>query len=389
MAMHQIKTAYTAAKIADKLGFSRPRKRDLVYAALLHDVGALSPEEKSELHSADPGQIQRHTRRGRIVLSRVPLLERCSVLIERHHERWSSLRRPTESEGFDANIIALADSLELSISRGIYILFQSGPVRRALYDRRGSDFAPEVVDAFMEVSVPEEFWFEFASPSLPSDFAGDGKLVDYRCSISEFAPISTLVRDIIDFRSTFTATHSSGVAASVGVAGKLLGFSDEDCLALTIAGNLHDIGKMAIPSAILNKPGPLDRNEETIIRQHPYLTSCILTRAGVPVDIVEWAAWHHERLDGSGYPRRAQAIDIRLGSRIMMVMDVFTALAEERPYRPAMKPDAVRDILRAQAADGKLEPSIVELVSDSHAEINQAMREAQTKAADFYREKLG
>lgn len=389
MAMHQIKTAFAASRIADKLGFSRPRRRDLVYAALLHDVGALSPEEKSELHSADPELVERHMRRGQIVLARVPILERPALLVGRHHEAWGSLRRAPESEDFDASIIHLADTLELSTSRGTYVLFQSERIRRELYGRRGADFAPEAVDALMEASAAEEFWLELASPGLPEDFAKEDRLVDYRCSISEFAPVSTLVRDIIDFRSTFTATHSSGVAAAASFAGGLLGFSEEGRLALAIAGNLHDIGKMAVPSAILLKPGPLDRNEEAIMRQHSYHSSRVLALAGLPSDIVEWAGWHHERLDGSGYPRRAKAAEISLGSRIMSVMDVFTALAEARPYRPAMRPEELRAVLEGHASAGRLESSIVELVGDSQGEIGEAMSEAQSKAEDFYCSKLG
>jgi putative nucleotidyltransferase with HDIG domain len=388
MARHQTKTAFIALRIAEVLGFTRSRKRDLVYAALLHDIGALSPEEKVELHSPNPDLIARHCQNGGAVLSRVPLLERVGSLVAAHHAAWTEAGGAGGDEAFDANIIHLADSAEVAIDRGRYILFQHEGLRKELALSRGAEFAPEIADAFHEVSATEEFWLELASPSLPSDFVEDGGLVNYHCSMAEFASISTLVRDIIDFRSTFTATHSSGVAAAASALGRLLGFSDDGCLALEIAGNLHDIGKMAIPNSILLKPAPLSPEEGALMRQHPWLTGRVLSRAGLPSDIVEWASWHHERLDGSGYPRRAGASAIALGSRILSVVDVFTALAEERPYRPALERDAILHLMEKEVALGSLAPGIAGLVLDNYDHVETAMRAAQEAAAAFYGARL-
>ena len=104
MAMHQTKTSYISLRIADKLGFSRARKRDLIYASLLHDIGALSPEEKVELETLDPLLVEKHSRGGQIVLSRVPLLSRSAAIVGNHHVPWKSLREQDEPEGFDSNI---------------------------------------------------------------------------------------------------------------------------------------------------------------------------------------------------------------------------------------------------------------------------------------------
>ncbi len=383
IAMHQTKTAFIAFRIAERLGFAPAHRRELVWAALLHDVGALSPEEKIELHSGNPRHIERHCRNGRVVLSRVPLMERVAEVVGRHHDAWTGGGAPDET-ALDASIIHLADVVEIEIDRSGYILFQMEELRRRVREQRGGEYAPDAADAFHEISTTEEFWLELASPRLPTRMAMEQHLMDHRCPMNELVGVSRLARDIIDFRSTFTATHSSGVAAVASAIGALLGFSREECLSLEIAGNLHDIGKMAVSNAILLKPGPLDATERAIMRQHPWHTAVVLARAGLPVETVEAAGWHHERLDGSGYPRRAKAADTGLHARVMGVADVFTALAEERPYRGAMRGEEVRRILDSMAHRGALEPLVVGLIQDNFEAVVEAMRAAQTAAAAFY-----
>jgi len=105
---------------------------------------------------------------------------------------------------------------------------------------------------------------------------------------------------------------------------------------MEVAGNLHDLGKMVIPNSILNKPDKLNKEETAIMRQHTYFTYTVLNSIGGISQIAEWAAFHHERLDGSGYPFHLGADKLGIGSRIMAVADVFTAISEDRPYRKGM-----------------------------------------------------
>ncbi|MDP3179804.1 MAG: HD domain-containing protein [Spirochaetaceae bacterium] len=388
MALHQTKTAFIALRIAQSLNLPRTRKRDLVYAALLHDIGALSPEEKIELHSPNPALIASHCRNGEIVLSRVAIFERAARLVGAHHSDWKDTGKAGGDEAFDANIIALADVAELSTNRNSYILKQREKIAARIAAGRGSNFCPELVDAFTEAGRGEEFWLELASPRLTYDFAGEERFVEYYASIGEFAEISALVRDIIDFRSTFTATHSSGVAAAASMMGSLIGYSTKENLALAIAGNLHDIGKMAIPNAILLKPSALDPDENALMHQHPFQTKVVLSRSGLPNFIIEWASYHHERLDGEGYPFALSETDIGLGARILSVADVLTALAEDRPYRNALSRANVMTTMRAEASGGHLEPGLVDLVAGSYVKIEEAMVDAQRDAAEFYATRL-
>jgi HD-GYP domain-containing protein (c-di-GMP phosphodiesterase class II) len=104
--------------------------------------------------------------------------------------------------------------------------------------------------------------------------------------------------------------------------------------------------------------------------------------------ISEWAAYHHERLDGKGYPFRREAREINLGARIMCVSDIFTALAEDRPYRKGMSIAGITNILEDQASRGLQDQRIVKLLLENIDEISRSVAERQAQARDYYQTKL-
>jgi HD-GYP domain-containing protein (c-di-GMP phosphodiesterase class II) len=197
-----------------------------------------------------------------------------------------------------------------------------------------------------------------------------------------------LIRRIIDFRSPFTATHSSGVSATSECLGRLAGLGDHECFELKVAGFLHDLGKLAIPTEILEKPGKLTDEEFNIMRGHTFYTF----RALEPIEdlhqINQYGSYHHERLDGTGYPFRLSHKDLPLGSKLLAVADVFTALTEDRPYRKGMSNEQSLIILEKMGENNKLDAKIVKLVRDNFAEINRIRISAQTQSRREYREFL-
>jgi HD-GYP domain-containing protein (c-di-GMP phosphodiesterase class II) len=155
---------------------------------------------------------------------------------------------------------------------------------------------------------------------------------------------------------------------------------------MRIAGYMHDLGKLAVPAEILDKPARLNRGEYDVVRHHTFYTYRILEPIAPLRTINAWAAFHHERLDGSGYPFHLKGKDLPLGSQIMAVADVFTALAEDRPYRAGMKRSAALKILDGMTAAAALNGEVVAMLRKHYDELDAVRVQAQADARVKYRD---
>ncbi|WP_456432410.1 HD-GYP domain-containing protein [Thermosulfuriphilus sp.] len=378
---HQLRVAYASVCIGKALGFGTTALESLLYAASLHDIGLFTLREKLEgLTVEDEAEgTYHHMELGYLVLREFSPFCRAAELIRYHHVDWAY----GEAKGVDgepiplgANIIRLADRLETMIWRNRPILLQSPNLRKAIGSKIGEKFAPEAVEAFLEISSKESFWLDLTSSRIYSlimqSFPDAGTSIGFE-HLDQLTAIFSL---IIDLRSPFTATHSAGVAAVAERLAKFFGFSPFETRLMRIAGYLHDLGKLAVSEEILNKPGPLNAEEVSIMRGHTYFTYHILETIPHLETVNQWAALHHERLDGRGYPFRLNDNNLSLGSRIMAVADVFVALSEDRPYRKSMEGKKVIGILKDMAGSA-LDPQVVSVAIENFEEINEIRRQAQ------------
>lgn len=165
----------------------------------------------------------------------------------------------------------------------------------------------------------------------------------------------------VEAKSPYTHGHSERVTAYAMVLAEEVGISESDREVLRKGGPLHDIGKISIPDAILNKPGSLTAEEYQAIKEHPATGAHIVEPLHSVRDAVPLIRWHHERLDGRGYPDGLRGDEIPVLVRVLSVADVFDSLTSERPYRAPLSLEECEEVLIETATGGGLDPDLVAL----------------------------
>jgi putative nucleotidyltransferase with HDIG domain len=178
----------------------------------------------------------------------------------------------------------------------------------------------------------------------------------------------------IEAKDQNTHKHLLRVRVYVAELGKRMGLEEPIMQALLIASYLHDIGKLAVPEYIINKPGKLTVEEFEKMKIHPVVGADILERVRFPYPVVPIVRSHHESWDGSGYPDGLKGEEIPIGARLLTAVDCFDALASERPYRKAMPLQEAMAFLKARAGI-QFDPQIVQLLAENYLELEEKARQ--------------
>ena len=368
---HGKRVAFMAVECAKVLGWSAERLDRLFQAGMLHDCGVSRTYIHRRLTQFEWEGEGEHCRIGAELLASCAALAPLAEIVRHHHTHWQELQGldlPDEVK-LAANCIYLVDRTDIltlaALKDQSNILYGREETRQAIAARRGDWFCPELVDAFLQASDSEAFWFSLESDQVRS-YASDWIAHD-RVREVPFEELRSLVRIfsvIVDAKSPFTREHSEGVARLARALGERLGLSERRCEMLELAGLLHDLGKLRVPDELLEKPGRLTPQEYAVMKRHSFDTYSILRTVHGLEDVALWAAQHHERIDGSGYPYHLGR-ELSIEARIVAVADVFQALVQNRPYRPGLSPEQVMAIVHEQAAQGQLDPPVVSLVDAS------------------------
>lgn len=233
------------------------------------------------------------------------------------------------------------------------------------------------MDAFLELALEEALWLQLVSPMLCHCLRHRFPLPEHRLNCEEIMAIARLFCDVVDFKSPSTSVHSLGVSATAKALAEFLSLPREEVKLIKIAGYFHDLGKLAVPRELLEKNDKLTEEERDIVKAHPYYTYDILSNIRGFQTLSQVASFHHERLDGSGYPFRLRGDEIPLGARILAVADVFSATREHRPYRAVMPKDEILKMLREEVKEGKLDPDVVQALIDHYEELEARFLDTQ------------
>ena len=280
--------------------------------------------------------IQTRCSRGADVARELGFSEDVAQGINSLDEHWNGSGRPNQLKH---NAIPLYSRIAL-LAQVVDVFQHEHSLEEAITEvvsRSGGWFDPQLVDAF-QVMVKNR---SFRSGLLSADV---------RQRVMEFAPANTkiMIDDdyfdriitafgrIVDSKSPYTAGHSERVSVYAELIAENLGFQLEERKWVKRAALLHDLGKLGVSNAILDKPGKLDADEWQAVQAHAEFTETILSEITPFKPLAKIAAAHHEKLDGTGYPRGIRGDEISMITRIITTADIFDAISAERPYRSAM-----------------------------------------------------
>jgi putative two-component system response regulator len=169
------------------------------------------------------------------------------------------------------------------------------------------------------------------------------------------------VAGAVEARDGYTDQHCRRLAAFSSLMGARLGMPEEQIRAMELGALLHDVGKIGIPDAILNKAGRLSHEERLEMQRHPEIGAGIVAPVvGLEKTTLDCVIHHHERWDGSGYPEGLAQQEIPLAARIVSIVDVWDALSTQRPYKKAFSQEEVRDLLQ-KGRGTQFDPELVDL----------------------------
>ena len=367
---HGKRVGYIACQIGKQLGFS---DSDVQYAfelGMLHDCGVSTNQMHANLvNYFDWNDAHIHCEIGCRLLNNFEPLSKYALPILHHHTPYIDLAglQLSMRDMRMANLIFLSDRVDVlaaSHYKNDILLARQEILQTIIGKYNNTYFDPELVNAFELVQRSEAFWIGLDDRHIVR-YVWDMGLLDNNqpLNLQQLKQLSLILSYIVDQKSPFTAQHSLSVAELAFHLAHAYGLSASQCQKVEIAGLLHDLGKLHTPDTILEKPGPLDDVERSIMNQHSYETYEILRHIQGLEEIASWAAFHHEGLNGGGYPFHPQERDLSTEARIIAVADVFQALVQDRPYRPSMSLPQVLNILAGQVRIGKLDKAIVALAN--------------------------
>lgn len=364
---HSKRVAYISNRIALELSLDEEERSDLAACAILHDNGVtkymlemvadIEGDKKYVLEN-----IEEHCEIGQVNVESYPFFTGADNVIKYHHEAYDGsgffgLRG--EEIPIMAQIIAFADSIDITYDLKKITYDKIRRCRNYVNDNRNARFSPELVDAFNKLSKQPNFWLELNDNMINSVLYESLPGLIRQISWQELEKITEIFSKIIDNKSEFTLKHSQGLSEKVEKLARYYDKGEDEVSKLKIAANLHDIGKLGISNNIIDKPFKLDTAEIYEIRQHTYFSRISLSQVKVFNEITEWACNHHEKLDGTGYPFGLGEENLDFNSRLVMCLDIYQALREERPYRKGLSHKKSMLILNNMVDAGAIDRKIV------------------------------
>jgi HD-GYP domain-containing protein (c-di-GMP phosphodiesterase class II) len=361
---HGKRVAFIASKMCQVLGFSNVRIDRIINIGMLHDCGVSNTDVHIHLvKELDWDGSQNHCDRGAVLVQKVDIYKEYADTILYHHTHWSDLADVAlcDDGKIDTNIILLSDRVDaLRSQKKSY-----AEIIDILVGQKSKMFSAQLVDAFIEASKPDSFWFYLEDSNIElflQEWIAGAEEEMY--SYTQLKEIAYMFSNIVDAKSKFTAEHSVNVSKVALFLAKQFQLSQKQIETLELAALLHDLGKLRVDDAILEKHGPLNSEERHIMDRHGFDSEMILRKIDGFKEIACLASTHHETLDGKGYPYQKHEDALSIEARILGLSDIFQALVQNRPYRKQLNILEIVEILHAMRDEGKIDIDVLSMIEE-------------------------
>ena len=375
---HGKRTAYVTAHICKTMGLSDAEIFDMACCAILHDNALTAYLLEAGLSGIPQLEhMKKHCSKGEENASAFPFLGNVDGIILHHHENWDGSgfhKLAGDDIPLRAIILRLADVMDLKLKMGDGRNSLEREIRELAKKQSGKFFAPRTVEALND-TINDDFINGLADCCIDEALRTVVPPMQSNLTTKQMLQVCNIFALIIDAKSPFTRNHSTGIVQKAARLADIYGFDERRKDKLMIAGYLHDLGKLSTPLSILEKPGPLDKAEFEIMKDHVAKTEEILISVKGLEDITRWAAGHHETLDGGGYHRGYPGSELPLEGRMLACCDIFQALTEDRPYRKGMEFGRALKIMEDMAGRGKIDAQVVKTIKEEFAPREEGVSE--------------
>lgn len=340
----------------------------LIIVSFFHDIGAYKIHENIDSELDSP---HKHSIYGYLFLKYLsPCTEQADVVLY-HHVKYKDFQYVISDNEEEAMLLNFADRLDMLIRSDVSINYENITYLTEDITTHSK------VRTFMNVNEREKLAEKIKDGSYRDEFMNF--LDSYIFATKDLIEFVKMLVFVIDFRSHHTLNHSVYVWIITELLCDIVTVDDDKREDVILAAFLHDIGKLATPVEILEKRGRLTKDEMNIMRQHVVESKNIVQGLGL-VSVANILSLHHEKLDGSGYPNGVIGSDIPFESKIIMVVDIFSALVGVRSYKEAYPKAVVVNILNELVSNGKIDKDIVFAIIDNY---DYLLEESNNLAAEY------